>query len=209
MVEFIDRFLGFRGPRRKDNKFPGQQEGEEVEYLSTLHWIKLLPFAFLLGLGVVSMNFGFFYIAPLFSLNELAGFIVTSLFVTLCLHLLAIRLFNYFMDVLVITNYRIIDIRHTVYLVRERDTISLHNVQDIHFKQSGVWPRLFNYGDLEIYGSNVDVEYRIHHVPNVEKVHSMLCHIHRKAIQVSPRSLVHRGELEASTQLGKPHFQAS
>jgi hypothetical protein len=209
MIKFFDIFLGFKDARRKNNRFPGQQEGELVEYLSVMHWIKLFPFALFICFSLFAIAAFHISIMPLMQFSLMTEFIVYSVALTLLVHLTALKLFNYFMDVLIITNYRIIDVRHTVYLIRERDTISLHNVQDIHFKQSGVWPRLLNYGDLEIYGSNVDVEYRIHHVPDVEKVHSMLCHIHRKAIQVSPRSLVHRGEIEHSTQLGKPGLQAT
>lgn len=181
-MKWIDRFLGFQGPREKFG-FPGQQEGEEVEYLGTQHWVKLLPFLFLFTVAVLMVilfntTFFVFFVTE----NPFLIFAVNSICAVVLLHIFALQLFNFFMNVLIITNYRIIDVRYSVYLKRERDTIHLQNVQDIHYRQSGIWQRVFDYGTLDIYGSSVDVEYCIRNVPDVERIHSMLCHIHRSAM---------------------------
>ena len=181
MVKWLDQFLGFQGPR--NDRFPGQQAGEEVELLSTQHWVVMLPFFFVLSLLIALLAFSNIYFFSHLYISQLTLLAINSLAVSLLIHSLALRLFNYFLNVLIITNYRIIDIRHTVYLKRERDTIDLGNIQDIHFRRSGVWPRLLNYGYLELYGASTDVEYRISYVPDVEKIHSIICHIHRKSVK--------------------------
>jgi hypothetical protein len=179
MVKLLDTLLGL--DEEKKFGFPGQQEGEEVEIMTSSHWIVLLPF---LTFSIVAL--GLLLLFDLYFASSL-GVPILYLYMghvvifTAYIHIFALRLFNFFLNPLIVTNYRVIEVKHTVFLQRERDSIDLRNVQDISFCQSGIWPRIFNYGDLKVFGSSVDVEYHFHHIPNVEKFHSTLGHIHRRA----------------------------
>lgn len=177
-MSFLDRLwhrlLGF-DPHR-DRSFPGQQPGEEVELLTVFHGIRIIPliiYVLVLILALILVNI-FADFSP-----QLA-FYINTVSVAVIIHIFCWRLYNHFLKVIIVTNIRIIYIQHSVLLERERETITLANVQDIHFKQSGIIPRIFGYGDLVILGSSTDIKYHFKYVPKVNKVHHLLCEVHQR-----------------------------
>jgi membrane protein YdbS with pleckstrin-like domain len=185
-MSFWEKFLGFNPNRERS--FPGEQEGEKVIYMGVFHWIHLMPFFLklsgVIGALILVNSFGLmddFTTQTRFFLNSSAAVIL--------LHVTCFRLYNYFLKVMLITNYRLIDIRHTVFLKREREVIPMSNIQDIRYQQNGILSRIFNYGDLIVLGSSSDVKYQFHYVPKANKLHHLLGEIHRKALRESPRSI--------------------
>jgi membrane protein YdbS with pleckstrin-like domain len=186
--KFWYRFLGF-DPNR-ERTFPGQQPDEEVMLMTVAHSMRLMRFImywmiFLLTLIALNTVVTFFTELPI----ELR-FQINTLVVAGLIHLLFFRLYNHSLKVILITNHRLIDIRHSVFLQREREAIPLINIQDIQFRQNGILPRIFGYGDLIVFGSSNDVCYRFHYVPRVDKIHHILCEMHqnvmRRHIQMRP-----------------------
>lgn len=185
-MSFWESFLGFN-PNRKQ-EFPGQQEGEHVVYMGVFHWVHLVPFVLYYSLAIVGMVLvNTFGLLENFSPSQ--RFFINSTATVFLVHVLCFRLYNYFLKVMLITNYRLIDIRHTVFLKREREVIPMHNIQDIRYQQNGLFSRIFNYGDLIVLGSSSDVKYLFHHVPKANKLHHLLGEIHQKALRELPRSL--------------------
>lgn len=180
-MRFWELFLGF-DPNR-ENTFPGQQAGEEVELMTVFHWIKLVPFfveIFVLLTGLVLLNF---YSDFFVSVEVVTKLYINSIALALIVHMFCFRLYNYFLKVIIITNYRLIDIRHSVFLRREQEDIAMTNVQDCHFQQRGIFPRIFKYGDLVIMGTSSDIKYTFHSVPRVAKIHNLINEIQQKNIR--------------------------
>lgn len=180
-MAFWEHFLGF-DPNRQ-NLFPGQQPGEEVEHMTVFHWMCLMPFLLqligasllLVGLNVFRDFFGGIPPSDLFYINTVG--------ITLIIHLLCLRLYNYFLKVMLVTNYRLIDIRHSVFLKRQREVISMVNIQDFRYEQKGILPRIFRYGTLVVLGTSTDVKYIFRYVPHVDKMHHLLGEIHQQALR--------------------------
>ena len=177
---FWSQFLGF-DPNRK-RAFPGQQPGEEVVYMGVFHWITLVPF-FLKVSVLVGILVGINVYGNFFEGSQMLRFYVNTTALTILIHLVGFRMYNYFLKVMLVTNHRMIDIRHTVVLVREREVIPLSNIQDFRYRQNGIIPRIFGYGDLLVLGSSSDVKYSFHYVPKVNRLHHLLGEIHRRAIE--------------------------
>lgn len=180
-MRFWELFLGF-DPNR-ENTFPGQQVGEEVELMTVFHWIKLVPFflevaVLLTGLFVLNFYSDFFV-----NVTPFTKLVINSIALALVIHMFCFRLYNYFLKVIIITNYRLIDIRHSVFLRREQEDIAMTNVQDCHFQQRGIFPRIFKYGDLIIMGTSSDIKYTFHSVPRVAKIHNLINEIQQKSIR--------------------------
>ncbi len=57
---------------------------------------------------------------------------------------------NYYLDVLVVTNERIIDIDQIGLFRRDVATVPLYNIQDIKVEIKGIIPTLFKFGNLHI-----------------------------------------------------------
>ncbi len=185
-MSFWSKFLGFNPNRQRS--FPGEQEGEQVIYMGVFHWIHLVPFFFKVSAAIIVLvlvnHFGL-----LDDVTSQSRFFLNSSAAVLFLHVVCFRLYNYFLKVMLITNYRLIDIRHTVFLKREREVIPMNNIQDIRYQQNGIFSRLFNYGDLIVLGSSSDVKYLFHHVPKANKLHHLLGEIHQRALREMPRSI--------------------
>lgn len=183
---FWKTFLGF-DPNRK-RLFPGAQEGEEVIYMGVSHWTSLIPFFVKMALfSTVLVLLNVFDVFGIYS--STSGFFINSISVALLFHFLCFRLYNYFLKVMMITNYRLIDIRHTVFLRREREVIPMTNIQDLRFQQNGIFARMFKYGELIVLGSSSDVKYSFHRVPQVNRLHHILGEIHQKALRDTQRSI--------------------
>lgn len=193
-----ERFLGFNPNRKRE--FPGQQEGEHAVYMGVFHWIKLVPFVFQVSLACLVLfgvnSFGF-----LDDFSAQMRFVINSTVLITLLHVFCFRLYNYFLKVMLITNYRLIDIRHTVFLKREREVIPLHNIQDIRYQQNGILARLLKYGDLIVLGSSSDVKYQFRHVPKANKMHHLLGEIHQKVLRDLPHQVHEETITKAAEEL--------
>lgn len=184
-MPFWEKLIGFDLNRKR--AFPGEQEGEEVVYMGVFHWMVLMPFVLKIGLAIallVGVN-----VFDLFGEVETSvRFLFNTTLVTVLIHIVCFRMYNYFLKVMMITNYRLIEIRHSVFLKREREVIPMGNIQDIRYQQTGIFQRLFKYGDLIVLGSSSDVKYQFHYVPKVNKIHHILGEIHQKALRSLPRA---------------------
>ena len=78
-------------------------------------------------------------------------FIFTLLiFITLAQHVFFLRFLNYYLDIVIITNYRIIDLKKSLFIHDEKEIIDLHEIQDTQKMQTGIFPNFLNYGDIKI-----------------------------------------------------------
>lgn len=184
MLENIwKRFIGYRSDRFRD--FPGHQPGEEVKLIAVCHWMVLAPFLgyFSLGLaGMLYLNFGSSFLS---TLNPMTELIVNVTGYGILTHLLFLKLYNYLLRFVMVTDIRLIDNRHSIYFKREKEIIPLSNIQDIRYIQKGLLPRIFKYGDLIVLGSSSDVRYEFHFVPQVAKVHHLLGDVHQNIMEDS------------------------
>lgn len=160
-------------PKRKTpHTFKGQQKYEKVICAFRKHWIVLLPYlaAFLVGL--------LFFIALIFNLKwfeslpsiratwfyELS-FVFGAVLMTYYFHRFFIRLLNYYTVNIIITNYRIVYIKKTVFFRDDQNAIDLHEIQDIKKIQDGFFCTILNFGDLEISLPAIGQLRKLHYVP--------------------------------------------
>lgn len=68
---------------------------------------------------------------------------------------------DYYLDVLVITNHRIVDIEQKGFFNREVSTFRLENIQDITTDVSGMIPTFFDFGDVHVQTASNDREFII------------------------------------------------
>src|SRR3989338_6645984 len=120
-----------------DKHFRGQQKHEYVACFCRKHWVTLVPLGlelFLFG-GLVGITA--YVLTFLESSIPVQGVILIGVAVsTIFLHRFALRLISYFLDVLVITNHRIITFKKTLYLHDDRDAIDLAKMQDVIKRQN-------------------------------------------------------------------------
>lgn len=167
-------------PRKRD--FPGHQPGEHVEVMTVHHWVSLAPFFF--EAALLFAISAWFIASDLYSeITNIPRIFTMSIAVALFIHALCFRLYNYFLKVILVTNFRVIDVRHSVFLKREREAIPLLNIQDLRYQQNGIFQRVFQYGTLMILGASTDLKYVFRYVPRVNKFHHILAEVHQRRLR--------------------------
>lgn len=95
---------------------------------------------------------------------------------------------NYYLDVLVITDKKIIDIEQRGFFSREISTVRLDKVEDITVTISGVIATFLDYGTLKIQTAAESREFIIKDVPNPNKVKAIILDLHNKQLE-APQSV--------------------
>jgi membrane protein YdbS with pleckstrin-like domain len=139
-----------------DYSFPGQREDEEVKFILRRHPITLVPVVFISCFMVVLPLAAYsFFIAPTFPffLREPYHdfyFLLTTIYYGFLWIILFIEWLDYYLDVWIITNQRILDIQQKNLFHRVASEIDLKRVQDISSTVEGPLQTFFQYGDIQI-----------------------------------------------------------
>ena len=157
----------------KDKFFKGQQANEEFICFFRHHWIDLIKdFAiFLIFLIIVTTTIT--HIEKIQEIlrgnRELKLFFFTGyLLGTVYMHHFFIKMINYFVNVGVITNLRVIDHKKTIYFMDSADSVDLAQVQNIERIVEGILPSLLGFGDIRVFLNASDAVVTFRRVPNVK-----------------------------------------
>jgi len=96
---------------------------------------------------------------------------------------------NYYLDVLVITDKRIVDVEQKGFFSRELSTVRMENIQDITVNISGVLATLLDFGTLRIQTAAEAREFIIRDVPQPNKVKSIIYDLHNKILE-APKKVI-------------------
>ncbi len=149
----------------------GWQKYEEVQFFFRKHWTHFLkPLIFGLAIGLLAVFFFLilgsiitvFRITIFYSLFAFIAIIAFAVFI----HTFFIQTFNYFFNVIIITDCRVVIARKTVFLKNDNDAIDLTKIQDIGVISRGIFRNYLNYGALVIILSTSAPPVHIPFVPN-------------------------------------------
>lgn len=144
------------------------------------HWFTFLPaIGFLILL--LAVPFGLYWmISANFSgwLTSATGYPLLVLFG--CIYYLSVILyfFSYFvtfyLDVLIMTNDRLVDIDQNSLFSRTVAEVDLYQVQDASSEVSGVFATLFNYGNVIIQTAGALPKFTLHNIPHPHNIREMI-----------------------------------
>ncbi|MBU1017718.1 hypothetical protein KKA33_01680 [Patescibacteria group bacterium] len=149
----------------------GWHKYEEIQFFFRKHWTHFLkPLIFGLAIGLLALFFFLvlgsvilvFRITIFYSLFAFLAILAFAVFI----HTFFIQLFNYYFNVIIITDCRIIIARKTVFLRNDNDAIDLTKIQDIGVVSRGIFRNYLNYGALVITLSTSSPPVYIPSVPN-------------------------------------------
>ena len=81
---------------------------------------------------------------------------------------------RYFLNVWVLTNMRIVDVKQRKYFSREVSGLFLSRVQDVTTDVSGVLPSLLGIGDIKVQTAAEDVEFVMKGIPHPEMMRDII-----------------------------------
>jgi len=171
-----------------DRYFRGQHRHEHVDLFFHKHWITLFKISINSVIFIGVFLFLIWIHLKIHSVDSTSNIVNISVDILLILmlmvfvHKLFLRLFNYELDIVIATNFRILDPKRTVFLHWDVDTIDLTKIQDIAVRQEGFWQNLLQYGDLIITLSGSNKGFVIDHVSKPELCMQKINHIKREHI---------------------------
>jgi len=149
--------------------FPGQKTGEVVKLLIRKHWIMDFKIgSILLLIGIIPFLVGILA-GDLIWLNAEANYfwafalfgILYTLFMLLIIY---IKWLNEELDIIIITDKRIISHEQIDLFHRQISETAVEDVQDVKGIENGLLASIFHYGVLEIKTSSKDVFFTMKHV---------------------------------------------
>lgn len=154
----------------KDLHFKGQYKNEHVITFFRRHWITLLPEIIMVVLFIfviifLAIMFGPIAYNPTFKPFFLAAIVIGVPLATYFMHIVFLEFIKHFMQMVIITNYRIVEVKKTIFIKDNEDTLFLENIQDVKKQQNGLWKNIFGFGELVIVMSSSDLK-TISFVPN-------------------------------------------
>lgn len=137
-------------------RFPGQRENETIKYILRRHRITLLlPLIYLFFLAWLPLAFYALLIPGVFSAfmrppyQELYFLLITIYYGFLWI-ITFIEWIDYYLDIWIITDQRILDIQQRGLFHRVSAELDLKRVQDITSTVDGPWQTFFQYGDIQL-----------------------------------------------------------
>jgi len=159
----------------KKSRFEGQEKGEKIllllrrHFITNLRWVLVSVFLALVPTAL-----------PFLELEILNGFSIKfRLLLAIVWYLITLiyifeNFLNWYFNVYIITNKRIVDIDFWGLLYRNVSEANLANVEDVTHKVGGVSQTIFNYGDVLVQTAAERSEFDFHGVPHPGKVHDKL-----------------------------------
>jgi len=153
---------------------------EDKLYTIRRHPVTFLP-TILLYIALGAVPFGvYFLIANIFP-NLLIGPVSRpSLILFASAYYLSVLLFFYsyflefYLDITIITNDRMVDVEQSSLFGRTVAEVDLYQIQDAASVVNGVFPSLFNYGDVVVQTAGSVPKFTLHNVPRPHEVRQML-----------------------------------
>lgn len=84
---------------------------------------------------------------------------------------------DYYLDIWIITNERIIDVRQQGFFSRIISENRLRNIQDVSSEVHGFFPTVLKYGDVHIQTAGTELKFRFHEIPNPDKTRDTIIKI--------------------------------
>jgi len=144
-----------------------QKPGEHVEIVKRRHPVTFLPaiFFFILMIAIPPVMLAIVFEGTVSIANPLlhaAGVLLLSTYY-LGINLFFIgQLVDYYLDITIITNDRIIDIEQKGIFGRQISELDLARIQDVNSEVKGIIPSLFNYGLVEIQTAGEEANFELH-----------------------------------------------
>ena len=171
----------------KNYSFPGQHKDEKIKLILRKHLIVLLPrfiyisLMFLLPIAlyifVIPAIFPVFLNAPY---NKL--FILLTLIYYGFIWIIAFTvLVDYYLDIWIITNERLLDIEQIGFFNRVVSELDLKRIQDITSRVRGVSPTIFGFGNIHIQTAAEKSNFNMKAIPHPVTVRRKITQLYKAA----------------------------
>lgn len=166
--------------------FPGQEREEKVFLLIRKHWFNYLTFGMLALLAIVPVLIAIYLsnFYPAVFEGQMGDIIIFGLstFVLFILGLLLYGFVNYYLDVYIITDRRIVDILQDGFFKRSISELHLLQVQDVNAKVEGFFETIMHFGDVYIQTAGERENFIFKSIPHPYTIAKTIIDLHEMAM---------------------------
>lgn len=159
------------------------------------HWFMIatsiawIVFAMLLPLAIY---ISLLYIGPSIAMNLIEStpviFFFYALWLLICWTVSFAVITDYMLDVVRITDKRVIDVDQKGFFNRNIATIRLEDIQDVTIQSSGIFATLLGFSDLNIQSAGHLNEFIVRGLKDPEQIRSTILEMHEK-VEVAPKKV--------------------
>lgn len=167
---------------RERRLFPTQEPTEEVRLLLRKHWFRYLPAVIIAVMMLIPLIILIYYYYSLYhEIDPLYGAIMIIGGTSYALFIMALMLFmfvDYYLDINIVTDRRIVDIRQDGFFHRTISELSLDEVQDVSAAVNGPFATAMHYGDVLIQTAGTLPNFTFFSVPHPYQVSKEIMDLH-------------------------------
>ena len=167
--------------------FPSQRSKEKVYLLLRRHWFTYVIFLLITILMTVPLIIlmVYWFVNPEVFEGIITNFLIVgvSAYALFIIALLLYGFTDYYLDVYIVTNQRIVDIKQNGFFRREIAELHLHQVQDVKARVKGAFPTLMHYGDIHIQTAGEKDNFFFKSIPHPYRVSKMIINLHESHIE--------------------------
>lgn len=165
-----------------DYHFNGQRKGEEILLVSHRHWFNIaIQFAYVFG--IVAFIVLIYSVAPYVFPESEQNTLILNFFVSFFFMLFwifsATVWIDYYLDVWIITDQRIVNIEQKGLFSRQVSELEHIRVQDVTTDVRGFIPTFMNYGDVFIQTAAEKERFTFRSVPNPYKIKTLIMRLQK------------------------------
>ncbi len=175
----------------REKLFPNQSQEERIFLLIRKHWFNYVIFFFLDFLAVIPVLIALFvWVNNPTLITPVGGQILVIFLAIFVLVVLAAQLYgfvDYYLDVYIVTDQRIVDISQEGYFKRQISELHLHQVQDVNARVEGIWQTLLHFGDVHIQTAGERENFVFKSIPHPYLVAKQIISLHEAHIERTNR----------------------
>lgn len=167
---------------RLPNKMPGEKVIKIIRRDMFILFKKMLMFILLIILPYI-----FFYLTVTMQPALLSGemslpliVLGTSSYYLFCWLFFFFSFIDYYLDVWIITNRRIVDIEQQGFFSRTIAEHKLFRIQDVTSESHGIFPTLLKYGEVHIQTAGTKQRFNFNEVPHPHEIRDMIIKLVQK-----------------------------
>lgn len=190
--------------------FPGQKPDEKVILFVRKHWISFWGFIGLtLGMVFIPLIFLIILIVllPDFFIAFRSPIILTgSAYLLFVLAFFLVGWIDYYFDIVIVTDSRIVDIHQRGLFSRDIDELDLLHVEDVSAKTKGVLATLFHYGNVYVQTAGTNRNFEFESVPYPQKMSRQIMILYDRVVSLRQKKLK---TIDNAEGLGPRHIHPS
>ena len=163
------------------------QTGEKIIRVYRPHWfVFFLAVAKILALMVIVLAAPFSfkkYLSELYFGNESFVFMGAVLALEMLWTLIFLTIADYYLDVWVVTNERVVFIELHGLFSRTVSSVNLGNIQDVSTEVKGILPMVLRYGNVIIQSAGTRGEFVFKHVPNPHEIKDAILEVRGASVR--------------------------